>query len=185
MIQDIFIAFWFFIPAGVANVAPIFAAAIPILSQFKTPIDFGKKLNDRPILGPNKTWRGIIAGIVAATFVVWLQKLLVESWPWLQDAVSQIDYHNMNILLFGVLFAVGALGGDMIESFFKRRLNIASGHTWFPFDQIDYILGGIILTMPFVTLSLYQYLWLILLWTVIHLASSLIGWLLKLKERPI
>ncbi len=165
--------------------APIFASAIPWLKRYNAPIDGGKTINGRPILGRNKTWRGIIAGIVAATFVVWLQKIMVESWPWLYNTVSQIDYHNMNVFLFGLLFAIGALGGDMIESFFKRRLNIASGQTWFPFDQIDYILGGILATIFFITLTVYQYLWLIFLWTILHLLSALVGWLLGLKDRPI
>jgi CDP-2,3-bis-(O-geranylgeranyl)-sn-glycerol synthase len=185
MFQDIFIAFWFFIPAGAANVAPIFAAAIPGLKRFSASIDGGKKLNGRPILGANKTWRGIVVGIIAATLMLWLQQLIVGAWPLLHDLVKQIDYQNINVFVLGFLFAIGALGGDIIESFFKRRLNIGSGHTWFPFDQIDYILGGIITTMPLIALSLYQYLWLIILWTIIHLLSAFIGWLLGFKPRPI
>jgi hypothetical protein len=38
-------ALWFFLPAGVANAAPVFANKIPVLNRWKTPMDFGKSYN--------------------------------------------------------------------------------------------------------------------------------------------
>jgi len=35
----------------------------------------------------------------------------------------------------------GALIGDIIKSFFKRRIGKKRGQDWIPFDQIDFILG--------------------------------------------
>ena len=37
----------------------------------------------------------------------------------------------------------GALIGDIIESFFKRRIGKGRGEDWIPFDQIDFILGAL------------------------------------------
>ena len=42
-------------------------------------------------------------------------------------------------IIFSLCF--GALGGDIIESFFKRRTGKDRGEDWIPLDQLDFILG--------------------------------------------
>jgi len=37
----------------------------------------------------------------------------------------------------------GALIGDIVESFFKRRIGKVRGQDWIPFDQLDFILGAL------------------------------------------
>lgn len=183
--HDIFVAFWFFAPAGVANVVPILAARLPGLRAWTTPLDFGHSWRGARVLGDHKTWRGLVTGIVAATIIVWLQQFLVGQSDWLERQLAQIDYANLPTLLAGLLFGLGALGGDAIESFFKRRQRIAAGHSWFPFDQLDYIIGGALALLPLVRLELVQYLWLAILWLLIHLVASYIGYKAHLKDRPI
>jgi CDP-2,3-bis-(O-geranylgeranyl)-sn-glycerol synthase len=185
MLQDLFFAFWFFIPAAWANMVPIFAAAIPALKKFDAPMDFGYSYRGKRIFGSHKTWRGVIAGVIIATLLLWLQQLAVEHVAWIRNMTDQVDYTALPTLILGPLFALGALGGDAIESFFKRQRGVPPGQGWFPFDQIDYIIGGAIATMPFVSLTVWQYIWLIILWLLIHVASTYLGWLVGLKERPI
>lgn len=185
MLQDIFFALWFFAPAAVANVVPVFAAAIPQLRRFEAPMDFGKTFRGTRIFGSHKTWRGLITGVIMATLALWAQQFLAEHVAWIRQLTDQVDYTSLPTLILGPLFALGALGGDALESFFKRQRGVAPGHGWFPFDQIDYIIGGAIATLPFVPLTLMQYAWLISLWLIIHMASTYIGWLLGLKERPL
>jgi CDP-2,3-bis-(O-geranylgeranyl)-sn-glycerol synthase len=185
MLDDILFALWFFLPAGVANMIPIPIAKLPGLRRFDAPIDFGATFRGRRVFGAHKTWRGLAAGIVAATLVLWLQQYLVGEVEWIRSMTDQVDYQDLPTLIVGPLFALGALGGDAIESFFKRQRGIAPGRGWFPFDQTDYIIGGAIATMPFVSLSLAQYAWLLVLWLIVHLVSTVIGYLIGLKERPI
>lgn len=185
MLKEIFFALWFFAPAGAANVMPILVAPIPWLKKYNAPMDFGLTFRGKRILGAHKTWRGLVSGLIAATIALWLQQLLAAHVGWLHDWTSQINYAELPTLILGPLFGLGALGGDAIESFFKRQRGVAPGRGWFPFDQIDYIIGGAIATMPFVTLSLRQYAWLVLLWLIVHVVASYIGYLSGLKERPI
>ncbi|HSX17575.1 MAG TPA: CDP-archaeol synthase [Patescibacteria group bacterium] len=185
MFKDLFFALWFFLPAAMANVVPIFAAHIPWLRKFDAPIDCGLTFRGQRLLGSHKTWRGLISGLLFATITLWLQQLAVEHSSWIHTMTSQVDYPSLPTLILGPLFGLGALGGDAIESFFKRQRRVPPGHGWFPFDQTDYIIGGAIATMPFVTLTLFQYGWLIGLWLIVHLVSTYIGFLLGLKERPI
>jgi CDP-2,3-bis-(O-geranylgeranyl)-sn-glycerol synthase len=185
MYEEIIFALWFFLPAGIANASPIFAAKIPGISNWNAPIDFGKTFRDRRILGDHKTWRGLIVGIIMATLILWLQQGLVRHFGWAQTITTKVDYKTVPVLLLGPAFGIGALGGDAIESFFKRQFNRPPGSGWFPFDQTDYIIGGAVASSPFVQLSVEQFIILLLLWLFMHVVASYIGFLLKLKERPI
>lgn len=185
MIEMILFALWFFVPAGVANVTPIFVAKVPLLRSWNTPMDFGRSFRGKRIFGANKTWRGLITGTVMATITLAVQQYLVAQYDWASWLAQGVDYSQLPLLIVGPLFGIGALFGDAIESFFKRQLNIPPGESWFPFDQIDYILGGMIAVMPFVQLGLAQYLWIVVLWVGVHLVASFIGFKVKLKERPL
>jgi CDP-2,3-bis-(O-geranylgeranyl)-sn-glycerol synthase len=185
MLHDILFAIWFLIPAAAANMIPIFAAAIPALKKYDAPIDGGRTWRGHELLGPHKTWRGIIAGIIMATLVLYIQQQLVAHNDWAQYVVSGVDYAALPTLILGPLFAIGALGGDAIESFFKRQRNIKSGGSWVPFDQIDYILGSIIASLFFVIATPLQYVYMILFWFCAHLLASYVGFLLGLKKAPI
>jgi CDP-2,3-bis-(O-geranylgeranyl)-sn-glycerol synthase len=185
MFKEIFLALWFFLPAGIANMMPIFTATIPSLQRFDAPIDFGRMYHGKRIFGAHKTWRGLVSGIVFGTITLGLQQIAVAHVGWLQSWTNDVDYAQLPTLIVGPLFAIGALGGDAIESFFKRQRGIAPGKGWFPFDQTDYIIGGAIATMPFVHLSILQYAWMLVLWLLIHIVSTVVGYLIGVKASPI
>jgi CDP-2,3-bis-(O-geranylgeranyl)-sn-glycerol synthase len=185
LMRDVLFVLWVFTPAGIANMVPILAAHIPALERFDTPIDFGKTFRGKRIFGDHKTWRGIIAGIIVATLILALQQVLVLQYDWFRWLANGLDYSQLPTLLVGPLFAIGALGGDAIKSFFKRQVGVAPGKSWFPFDQIDYIIGGALAVLPFIHFTTWQYLLLVIVWLGIHVLSTYIGWLLKLKDSPI
>jgi CDP-2,3-bis-(O-geranylgeranyl)-sn-glycerol synthase len=185
LLHDIVFSLWFFLPAAEANVAPIFAAKLPGISTWDAPIDGGKKFRGKRILGDHKTWRGIVSGIILATLVLGLEQLCVIHFAWARRLTGQVDYRTLPTLLLGPLFAIGALGGDAIKSFFKRQRGTPAGQTWVPFDQLDYIIGGAVAALPFIRLTIGEYAWLFVIWFGIHLLSTYVGWRLGLKERPI
>jgi CDP-2,3-bis-(O-geranylgeranyl)-sn-glycerol synthase len=185
MLQNILFAVWLLLPAAVSNAVPIFAAALPGLKKFNAPIDAGKTWRGHPLLGPHKTWRGIIAGIITATFILWIQQLLFTHFAWAHYLSGSVDYTTLPVLLLGPLFAIGALGGDAIESFLKRQQNIKSGGAWVPFDQLDYIVGSVLVSLFFVVLPFYEYIWIFVVWFLGHLLASYIGYKLGLKKDPI
>ena len=139
--------FYLMLPAYFANMAPVMVKKINL---FVFPIDFDKTMNNKPILGKNKTFRGLIFGVIFAVAVAYLQFLLygVESFR----SISFINYQNW--LLFGFLMGLGALTGDLIKSFFKRRLGIMPGDRFIPFDQIDFVVGALIFIMPIFNVTL-------------------------------
>ncbi len=168
-------AFLFFLPAGIANMAPIFATRIPLLKQWSTPIDFGRQYRARRILGDNKTWRGLLFGtLVGGLSCIFIQSVI---------ASSQLGLWNL--FLTGCLLGAGALLGDAFESFIKRQRGIDPGKSWFPFDQTDYIIGGLLLAYPVTRVSIAIIVVVLLLYFGLHLLVSYIGYLLRFKQSPI
>ena len=185
MLQDALFAIWFLLPAAVANAAPVFAAAIPFLKHLDAPIDGGATWRGRELLGPHKTWRGIIAGIIISTLKLWGQVVLFDQFSWARYAAAGVDYSELPIFVLGPLFALGALGGDAVESFFKRQHGIRSGKSWLPFDQLDYIAGSVLVSLCVVILTPPQYILIFIIWFLVHLISSYVGYKLGLKKEPI
>lgn len=120
---------WFYLPAAAANIAPVLF----------TFIKWNRPIWERG-LGPNKTWRGLIAGVIVATTTIALQKHL--SGQAILREISILPYREYPALWLGLLFGAGALIGDATKSYFKRLRAIPSGDKWWPCDQIDFILGS-------------------------------------------
>ncbi len=100
---------------------------------------------------------------------------------WLQkNVVKLVDYESLP-LYTGLLMGSGALIGDSIKSFFKRQLGIKPGNNWFPWDQIDWILGFMVFTYPIYRIPLLDAAKLILLALGLHLLIKKVGYWLKLE----
>lgn len=172
-------AFVFFLPAGIANMSPVFANKIPLLNRWKTPLDFGKYYKGKRIFGDNKTWRGLITGSLAAGLFSLTLSSLASGFI---DVPVQF---RLSWFLFGAWIGLGALIGDAIESFFKRQRGVPSGHSWFPWDQIDYVLGAILFSLVIVREPIVVYVLTLGIYFSLHVVVSYIGYLLGLKDKPI
>lgn len=168
------LAFIFFLPAGIANMTPIVVARLPLLRNWNAPLDFGKKYRGIRVLGPNKTVRGVVCGVIAGTIagIALYASLFRLSDPW-------------PLIAMAAAMSFGALLGDAAESFIKRQRRIPAGRVWFPFDQLDYIIGGLLFVLPFGVPPLRIVLATIALFFGLHLLVSYVGYKLKLKDRPI
>ena len=71
MIQEILAITYFLAPGGIANMAPVLGKKLfPSLAM---PIDGGKLWKGKPLFGKNKTWRGLLLGIIVGVFIFFLQ----------------------------------------------------------------------------------------------------------------
>lgn len=168
-------AFLFFLPAGIANISPLFANLIPWIRSFTVPMDFGKSYKGKRIFGENKTWRGFLFG----TLMGGVTSLLISYF--LIPNSSDAWY----TFLVGAALGAGALTGDAVESFFKRQRGVAPGNSWFPFDQVDYIIGGLVFVYPLTMIPLILMAGILILYFGLHLLFSYIGFLVGFKSSPI
>lgn len=184
MFNDFLTAILFFLPAGLANAIPVIVAKTPYLKEFTYPLDCYKTFRGQRILGDHKTMRGMISGILLGILTTFVLQTIYNNSELMRQNIY-FDFANINALAFGFLSALGALLGDAIKSFFKRRSSIKPGDSWFPFDQIDYIIGGLLFLSIAYRLSLPIYIWVFISYFGLHLLSSYLGYLLKLKSKPI
>ncbi len=163
-------AFWLIAPAYAAN-------AFPPLLKGKRPVDCGKSLNGNRILGDGKTIEGTIGGILFGILIGSLQILGYNYIP------KELGLTVMTLLLAFVLSS-GAISGDIIGSFLKRRLGIESGRPLFPVDQLDFLLFSLLLASFIASISMWVALILIILTPLIHKTANIIGYLIGVKKNP-
>jgi len=132
-------ALWLVLPAYIAN-------ASALLVGGGIPIDFGKNWKDgKRIFGDGKTWRGLVSGAVvgmAGGFGLSIVAIYANNSEFAFLGLSDFGRYPLMIPVVGSI-CFGALFGDIIESFFKRRFGKKRGEDWIPFDQIDFILGAL------------------------------------------
>lgn len=88
-------------------------------------------------------------------------------------------------VIFGFLLSLGALVGDLVGAFIKRRLNIPPGGLLPIVDQVDFIVGAIVFSLPFSVVHSWQLILTVLVLTPpIHLLTNYAAYRLKLKSNP-
>ncbi len=172
---------WFFLPAFAGNIAPVLAAHYHWLPRLNLPLDGGAYLGSNRLLGQNKTIRGVVVGLLAGALVGGFQFIIVALIP--AEVVVINAYHNLiGAVSLGMLISCGALLGDAIKSFYKRRLHIPAGISWKPWDQIDIVIGVLLVTFPFFPFSLSQFFLSLIVIGLGMFIISYFGFRLGIKE---
>ncbi len=152
---------------GITNMTPSFLAKI--FPNLKYPLDFGLKIKGKRILGDHKTIRGIVGGSITGSLVATVISLFL--YP-LQ-------------LSFILLIPFSALIGDAVKSFLKRQKGIKEGEPFFPFDQLDWILGVCCCLYFIGYRDITILILLIISGFILHLLIKFLGYLIKLDEKII
>ena len=148
---------WLFLPAYFANAAPV-------LIHGGGPLDCGRNWSDgKRILGDHKTVYGTTIGIVVGT------------------ALSILQGNPLQ----GGLLSAGAILGDLVFAFVKRRLGIKPGQSLPLWDQVGFIifailLGSVVEPRP----TLEQDAAMILTTIPVHYITNLFAWGLNWKKEP-
>lgn len=171
---------YFMLPAYAANMAPVVFAWIPWGGQ---PIDGGEIWRGRRILGDHKTWRGLFAGLAVGIAAVFAQQQIsVLNKNFILELVPYGNFSGPEIMLWGTALGGGALIGDLVKSFVKRRIGVAPGKPWIIFDQLDFVFGALVAVSP-LYLPPWPHLALIVVATpLLHLLTNVTAYFLGLKR---
>jgi CDP-2,3-bis-(O-geranylgeranyl)-sn-glycerol synthase len=80
------------------------------------------------------------------------------------------------------LISLGALSGDLIGAFIKRRLKFPPGFPLPLMDQLDFILGALLFSYPIYGFNSNAAFIVLLLTPPIHLATNTVAYVLRLKN---
>jgi CDP-2,3-bis-(O-geranylgeranyl)-sn-glycerol synthase len=147
----------------IANGAPVLMTRWPF-GLPTWPVDGGRVWRDgHRVLGPSKTWRGITAALLAAT---------LAGGPVLGS------------FALGALVGAGAMAGDLLSSFIKRRRAVPQSAMALGLDQIPESLLPALSLALFVQLSIWDVLLVVFLFVVLELLLSRILYRLSIRQHP-
>jgi CDP-2,3-bis-(O-geranylgeranyl)-sn-glycerol synthase len=172
--------FYFFLPAYFANMTPPLIRKAGIFNFLDIPVDFGKKFFSQPIFGKNKCWRGVIFGIIVGILVTGLQLWLYQ-FSFVKK-ISLLDYQKINIFFFGFLISAGAVFGDLLFAFIKRRLKMPPGARFLPWDQTNYVIGAALFLTPVFKIEIMVWITLFILTFILHIIFNRLGYCLGLHR---
>lgn len=148
---------------GVANGAPILLKWL-VGDRWPAPIDGGRRLRDgRPVLGEAKTWRGLAISLAATALVA----------PLLQ-------IHAIT----GLALASGAMAGDLLSSFIKRRRGLQPHEQAFFLDQVPESLLPLLIVTPSLHLAAPDIAIIVAAFVLLEIVLSRLLYRLKIRDRP-
>lgn len=159
----------FFLPAYFANAMPVIASGLDLFPSLAKPIN-------KKVFGESKTYRGFFVGILGALIIGFIQ------FGFSLYSFSTWQNNLMFTLLLSFYLGLGALTGDLIKSYFKRRIGKKSGESWIIFDQIDYVIGGLLIGSLIVVPTLELIIILLIISPLFALGANVIAYKLKIKK---
>jgi len=157
----------YILPAYCANGAPVIFGG-------GRPLDFGKRfLDGRPIFGSHKTIRGFISGLTIGTFVGLIQWIFGANVPHLKVGVP-----------LGFALSLGAMIGDLLGSFIKRRLNLKPGASLPIIDQMSFVVVALAFGSLIEPPTPTEVIIILLLTGLLHLLTNRIAYHLRIKGIP-
>jgi len=141
------------------------------------PLDRGKLFVDgRRVLGNSKSVEGFIAGVLGGLLTGVAYAIILANPYW---------------VAYGAVSGFGAMAGDSINSFVKRRLGLRSGEPFIPLDQLSFILVAFALIkathvdrLAGYTVTLVDFSVIVYVVMVLHPLTNLIAYLIGLKDEP-
>jgi CDP-2,3-bis-(O-geranylgeranyl)-sn-glycerol synthase len=157
------------------------------------PMDLGRiwPPDGRRVFGPSKSWSGFLFGSLFA-----LPFALLEAWLYLiaPPSLQIVPSYGGTVLLalpVAIVLSFGAMSGDALGSFLKRRLGRESGARTLLLDQMPFVLlpiglGLLLLPGIFVPVfwSVEALVWLLVYTLALHAAFNWVGYWVGLKKVP-
>jgi CDP-2,3-bis-(O-geranylgeranyl)-sn-glycerol synthase len=177
-----------FVLAGLAHSAWL---RTRLSRRLMIPLDAGLRVRGRRIFGDNKTVRGFVVLVPAASLAFAALFAAVSAWnPEARSSLWPLSFRGYAAV--GAVAGLGFMAGELPNSFVKRQLDIAPGcapRGWlgaivcFVVDRLDSILGMLVALSVAVPTPPLTWLYVLLIGPGIHLAFSALLYRLGVKAR--
>lgn len=171
---------------GALNMAFVKSA---IFNSLKKPIDNNKVLKDgKRLFGDNKTYKGFLGMIITTSIGMNICGLICYAFNLSTTSLLYEKYTNnfLNNTIIGAILGLAYISFELPNSYMKRRVDIEPGKSknlFFTFiDQIDSLIGCVIVMAFLFDKPFYYYIFLILIGAVAHYLVNIILYALKLRK---
>jgi len=177
-----------------------FANSIPVLLGGGAPIDGRRKMADgNRVFGDGKTVRGFFAGVAAGVAVGALEGIILTESQWdiyagafaigggiVAGGTGLGAGGAATYVLAGFLLGCGAMAGDLLGSFMKRRWGLSRGKPSLVTDQLLFLALALLFVYPLAQqlLTLQAVLFLAVLTYIVHVGANVLANRLGLKKVP-
>lgn len=181
------------LPVIIGGIMNMVFTKTPVYKKLKKPMDGGRNFRDgKRIFGDNKTWAGFFSMIIFCCISQLSEGIILK--------ISDIDYRNEfylrheNMLFYnmiiGILLGAAYMIMELPNSFIKRRIGIPSGKTaqgitgkiFFIIDQIDSLIGVMLILYFASGISFAKYMLYILLGGITHISVNAALYGLKIRK---
>jgi CDP-2,3-bis-(O-geranylgeranyl)-sn-glycerol synthase len=177
-VEVVVVALWAMLPAYVPNNAAVMGGG-------GRPIDGGRTWNGSRLLGDGKTWRGTVVGTLAGTAVALVLNAIAPT------VVAATGFSLPTFPAPALLtLPFGAMVGDVVASFLKRRTGRSRGAAFPGVDQLDFVLGALVCTALFAldwfvaTFTLPVLVTVLVVTPLLHIGMNVVAYRAGLKSEP-
>lgn len=185
-------ALWVLLPVYMANAGATFPRG------WGPRLDLGRTWpsDGRPILGKSKTWSGLIVGGLFGTLMGLIPAYLILIAPPSLRLVPEFGPTLALSALTLALLAFGALVGDALGSFIKRRLGRPSSSPTPLLDQLPFVIVPLLLLAgldpslfiaafwPSPEAGIIALTWVVVLTLFLHTSFNWVGFFMGTKKVP-
>jgi len=151
------------------------------------PLDHKLTFRSKGIFGKNKTYRGVIVMILASIAFTYIYKFILFNSSGVQ-ALNLLDFDNYSPLVYGALFGLAYVIGELPNSFAKRQLGITEGKSASfaqrLIDQLDSVIVVLIVLLAFSNFTWRHFWFGIVFYGLLHLVINYLLYLLNLRKEP-
>ena len=161
--MDLFVDSKILVLLFVANGAPVIAKDL-LADRFRAPLDGGLRLSDgEPILGHSKTIRGVFFSLLFSSLAA---SLIGVGWT------------------IGIVIGGGAMFGDLVSSFLKRRMKMPASSRAIGLDQLPEAVFPLLICMQFLPVTLVDVTIITVAFVVAETQFSKLLYRLHIRDRP-
>jgi len=183
------------IPIIMGGICNMIFVKLPLLNNWRVPMDGGKVLaDDKRLFGDNKTWKGFVGMIVLTALWMAVLGLAVRNIASLESfsIIPFWDFGPGFDWIWGTLCGLAYVVFELPNSYIKRRVDIKPGKNakgvvglfFLVLDQADSVLGVAIVMPVFApNLSFLDCFFLFLTGTAVHYLINVLLYFVRLKKQ--
>ncbi len=177
----------------ILNALPVILAAILHMivvrkgwfKKWMLPLDGGRMYRGHRIFGENKTIRGLVVMLLASILFTWIYYAFLLEYQSLEK-YNLLNFQQFGPTIYGLIFGLGYILGELPNSFIKRQKNIPPGHSplglFRLIDQLDSVVFILLILVFFSSFTWKHFCIGVVFYGAIHLGINYLLYLIGIRK---